>query len=162
MPLDSVSILEGNTFVVSDRRGDLEATPAVTHGLFVNDTRFLSQWVLTVNGLRPKLLSIDDLAFDQVRFFGALATGTIYVDSHLSIVRKRAINNGFREEITFINHDKKPVVLDIQLKAATDFADLFEVKDKLAKKGKLSSTKEDQRLLFTYERQSFVRQTAIS
>ena len=58
-----VNILEGNTFVVSDRRGDLEATPVVNHGLFLNDTRFLSRWVLTVNGLRPKLLSVDDLAF---------------------------------------------------------------------------------------------------
>ena len=37
MPLDSVSILDGNTFVVSDPRGDLEASPTDTHGLFLND-----------------------------------------------------------------------------------------------------------------------------
>ncbi|MFL5305544.1 MAG: glycogen debranching N-terminal domain-containing protein, partial [Polyangia bacterium] len=166
MPLDSVSILEGNTFVVSDRRGDLEATPAVTHGLFVNDTRFLSQWVLTVNGLRPKLLSVDDLAFNKVGFYGALATGTVYLDSHLSIVRRRAINHGFREDITLLNHDKTPIDLDVRLQVAADFADLFEVKDTLAnpapKKGKLSHKAEGKRLLFTYERGSFIRRTAVS
>jgi hypothetical protein len=51
--LETVNILDGNTFVVSDRRGDLDASPAETHGLFLNDTRFLSRWVLTINGIRP-------------------------------------------------------------------------------------------------------------
>jgi hypothetical protein len=44
----SVRILDGNTFVVSDDRGDIEATPTDTAGLFSFDTRFLSKWVLTV------------------------------------------------------------------------------------------------------------------
>ena len=34
MLLDTVSILDGNRFVVSNRRGDLEATPTDNHGLF--------------------------------------------------------------------------------------------------------------------------------
>jgi hypothetical protein len=37
-----VQILEGNTFVVSDARGDIEASPTDPTGLFSNDTRFLS------------------------------------------------------------------------------------------------------------------------
>ena len=60
MALDTVSILDGSTFVVSDRRGDLDATPTDNHGLFLEDTRFLSRWVLTVGGIRPKTLSIDE------------------------------------------------------------------------------------------------------
>ena len=35
MSLDTVSILDGSTFVVSDRRGDLDATPTENHGLFL-------------------------------------------------------------------------------------------------------------------------------
>ena len=31
---ETVSILEGNTFVVSDRRGDIDASPDEPHGLF--------------------------------------------------------------------------------------------------------------------------------
>src|SRR5262245_61578644 len=134
MALDTVSILEGNTFVVSDRQGDLESTPTDTHGLFLNDTRFLSRWVLTINGIRPKLLSTDDLAYDKVQFFSALTTGTIYVDSHLSVVRRRQINSGFHEELELVNHDKGPIDLDVRIEAEADFSDLFEVKDKLTKK----------------------------
>src|SRR5262245_57969959 len=162
MSLDTVSVLDGNTFVVSDRRGDLEATPTENHGLFLNDTRFLSRWILTVNGIRPKLLSTDDLAYNKVQFFGALTTGTVYVDSHLSVVRRRAVNHGFHEEITLINHDKKDIDLDIRLEAAADFADLFEVKDKLAKKGQLSFRSEKGRMIFGYRRERYQRETAIS
>ena len=44
---DVVKILDGNTFVVSDDRGDIEASPTDPTGLFSFDTRFLSKWVLT-------------------------------------------------------------------------------------------------------------------
>src|SRR5438128_10036944 len=96
---DQVSILDGNAFVVSDRRGDIEATPVDTTGLFLNDTRFLSRWVLQVDGLRPTVLSADDLAYYRVQFFQALSTGTVYVASHISVVRRRAGSRRLREDI---------------------------------------------------------------
>ena len=46
MTTETVSILDGNTFVVTDRRGDIDASPTEPQGLFHDDTRFLSQWVL--------------------------------------------------------------------------------------------------------------------
>ena len=142
MALDTVSILDGNTFVVSDRRGDLDATPIDNHGLFLNDTRFLSRWLLTVDGHRPTLLSIDEQAYSRVQFFLALTTGTVYVDSHLSVVRRRAITAaaGFTEEIDIVNHDNKPVDLEVKLEVDADFADLFEVKDKLDKRRRRASS----------------------
>ncbi len=42
-----VKILEGNTFVVCDDSGDIEASLTDPTGLFSFDTRFLSKWVLT-------------------------------------------------------------------------------------------------------------------
>ena len=64
-----VKILDGNTFVVSDQRGDIEASPTDTPGLFSYDTRFLSTWVLTVDGERLNPLSVDDLQYFETRFF---------------------------------------------------------------------------------------------
>jgi len=159
---DTVSILDGNAFVVSDRRGDLEASPTDAQGLFLNDTRFLSRWVLTINGIRPKVLSIDDQAYFRVQHFLALATGTIYVDSHISVVRRRSVGEGFQEDLIIENHDKVPVDLHIKLEAESDFADLFEVKDKLAKKGQLYKKVEDGTLTLGYRRETFHRKTTIS
>jgi len=161
MSLDTVSILDGSTFVVSDRRGDLDATPTENHGLFLEDTRFLSRWILTVGGIRPKTLSVDEQAYFKVQFFEAVTTGTVYVDSHLSVIRRRCVSNGFEETIEIENHGKDPIDLDVKLEVGSDFADLFEVKDKLAKVGQLYSNINDGTLTLGYRREDFVRETVI-
>ena len=107
-----VRILDGNTFVVSDERGDIEASPTDPTGLFSFDTRFLSTWVLTVNGERLNALSIDDLQYFEARFFLVPGTGTVYIDAKLSVIRQRAVGDGFHEELTILNHSDEPVDLD--------------------------------------------------
>src|SRR6478609_11386393 len=129
MRSEQVSILDGNTFVVSDHAGDIEASPTDTSGLFAWDTRFLSRWVLTVNGERLASLSTDDLQYFQTRFFLVSGTGTVYVDAKLSVIRTRSVGDGFQEQITLLNHGEEPVELQMRIDADADFADLFEVKD---------------------------------
>ena len=84
-----VKILDGNTFVVSDSRGDIEASPTDPTGLFSFDTRFLATWVLTIDGERLGSLSTDDLQYFEASFFLVAGTGTVYVDSKLSVIRER-------------------------------------------------------------------------
>src|SRR5262249_48882711 len=109
---DTISILEGSTFVVSTRNGDIEASPVEPHGLFHFDTRYLPKWVLTVNGVRPKVLSTDDLDYFAAQFFLVPATGTIYIDSELSVIRRRWVGGGFHEDLVILNHSNAPIDLD--------------------------------------------------
>ena len=157
-----VQILEGNTFVVSDRNGDIDASPIDATGLFSFDTRFLSKWVLTIGGERLNALSTDDLQYFETRFFLVPGTGTVYIDAKLSVIRQRIVADGFHEELTILNHDEKPVSLEVRLEAASDFADLFEVKDALKKKGSYRQRIERGRLVLGYTRESFGRETVIS
>ena len=157
-----VKILDGNTFVVSDERGDIEASPTDPTGLFSFDTRFLSTWVLTVNGQRMNPLSVDDLQYFETRFFLVPGTGTVYIDAKLSVIRQRAVGNGFHEQLTILNHDDKRADLTVRLDAACDFADLFEVKDALKKKGTYSARVSSGKLVLGYDRGTFHRATAIS
>src|SRR5262245_18369734 len=157
-----VQILDGNTFVVSDERGDIEASLTDPTGLFSFDTRFLSKWVLTINGQRLNALSTDDLQYFETRFFLVPGTGTVYVDAKLSVIRQRMVSAGFREQLTILNHDDEPVDLKVRIEAGSDFADLFEVKDALEKKGTYSARVEDGHLLIAYGRETFARGTIIS
>ena len=50
----------------------------------------------------------------------------------------------------------------MRVEAGSDFADLFEVKDALKKKGNYSTTVEKGRLVLGYERETFARATKIS
>jgi glycogen debranching enzyme len=157
-----VQILEGNTFVVSDDRGDIEASPTDPTGLFSFDTRFLSRWVLTVNGQRLTALSTDEMQYFQTRFFLVPGSGTVYTDATLSVIRQREVADGFREELRVLNHRSRPVDLDIRIEAESDFADLFEVKDALQKKGRYQARVVDGQLVLGYRRESYARETWIS
>jgi glycogen debranching enzyme len=157
-----VQILDGNTFVVSDARGDIEASATDPTGLFSFDTRFLSRWVLTVDGHRLAMLSTDDLQYFETRFFLVPGTGTVYVDAKLTIIRQREVEDGFREQLTVLNHDERPVDVTVRVDAGCDFADLFEVKDALAKKGTYATRVEGGQLVLAYERETYRRTTTVS
>jgi glycogen debranching enzyme len=158
MSTGDVTILDGNTFVVSD----IEATPTDTSGLFSYDTRFLSKWVLTVDGQRLNPLSVDDLQYFKTRFYLVPGTGTVYVDAKVSVMRERAVGDGFFEELTILNHDDVPADMTIRIDASSDFADLFEVKDAVAKKGSYYQRVVDGQLLLGYNRDTYTRETLIS
>ena len=162
MAPQTVRILDGNTFVVCDERGDVEASPTEPTGLFSFDTRFLSKWVLTIDGRKLNSLSVDDLHYFQSRFFLVPGTGTVYIDAKLSVIRERSVGDGFHEELTILNHQNEPVELTVRIDAASDFADLFEVKDALKKVGDYASRIEDGRLHLQYARETFKRETVIS
>ncbi|MDI1435748.1 glycogen debranching N-terminal domain-containing protein [Polyangium sorediatum] len=157
-----ISILDGSTFVTSHRTGDIDAGPDQPHGLFYKDTRHLSRWTLRVNGECPGLLTADNVEYHFAQFFLFPRTGSIYENPYLSILRRRYAGEGFREEIEVINHSLKPITIELRIEAAADFADLFEVKDALAKKGELSREVRGHELLLGYRRESFVRRTLIA
>ncbi|MCZ7427709.1 amylo-alpha-1,6-glucosidase [Micromonospora sp. WMMA1949] len=160
---NTVRILDGNTFVVSEDTGDIEATPSEPTGLFSLDTRYLSKWVLTVNGERLNALSYDDLQYYEARFFLVPGVATHYIDAKLSVIRERAVGGSFRETLTILNHDEKAVDLEVRMDAGSDFADLFQVKDEiLNKKGEHYAEAESDRLRLGYRRGNFRRETLLS
>jgi glycogen debranching enzyme len=162
MSSDLIKILDGNTFVVSDANGDIEASATDPTGLFSFDTRFLSHWLMTLDGQRLNALSVDDLNYFEARFFLVPGTGTVYVDADLSVIRTRTVATGFREHVRVLNHRHEPVDLTIRFEADSDFADLFEVKDALKKKGKYSKKTDGGKLTLVYERGPYARATVIS
>ena len=121
----ALTILEGSTFCVSDERGDITSP---TMGLFADDTRFLSRWVLTVNGAPPLLLSSGKVDYYSATFFlrNPLAGDLGY--DEISIKRDRFVGDGMEEHIVVQNHAARPVQFELALDVASDFADIFAVK----------------------------------
>jgi glycogen debranching enzyme len=156
-----VKILDGNTFAVSDDSGDIEATASDPSGLFSFDTRYLSTWILTVDGARLSPLSVDDLQYFATRFFLVPGSATVYVDAKLSVLRQRTLCNGLIEDVTIINHGEDPVDVQVRIEAASDFADLFDVKNTTPKKGTRFNRVEDDHLVLGYQRETFHRESVI-
>jgi len=156
-----VNILDGNTFVVSDERGDIASSPAVPTGLFSYDTRFLSAWRLTVNGEGLQSLAVDDLQYFEAKFFLSPDLSVLRPNSRISVIRHRWIHSKMEERLTVINYDQWPARLRIRLEADCDFADLFEVKDAVTKRGDCRARVEDGALVLEYRRGNFHRLTVI-
>jgi glycogen debranching enzyme len=119
-------ILEGATFCICDELGDLQAEG---EGLFAEDTRFLSRFSLTINGKRPLLLSSDKIEYFSAAFFmrNPLAEGLDY--DALSIRRERFVGDGMQDSFAVQNQSMQLVEFDFELDVASDFADIFAVKD---------------------------------
>src|SRR5262249_9402089 len=158
----TVSILDGSTFLVSSENGDIHAGPNQPEGLFFKDTRHLSLWKLTVNNVKMAVLSTDTIEYYFAQFYCVPPTGTIYQNPTLSVVRRRLVGEGFVEEVTVVNHSTEEQAIELDLRAGSDFADLFEIKDALSKKGEYYNERKDGRLVLGYKRGSFVRKTIIS
>jgi glycogen debranching enzyme len=154
-----VRILDGNTFVLSDSSGDIEAAAAVPAGYFSFDTRFLSLWRLTLNGERLQALAIDDIQYFEVRFFLVPGAQDQYLDAKASVIRERSVVGVFEERLTVINHRAEPTDFTVRLDADSDFAPLLETQRQPI--GRLYRCVEDRWLRLGYQREAFQRETHI-
>jgi glycogen debranching enzyme len=121
-----LTILEGSTFCVSDEVGDISEP---TMGLFAHDTRFLSRWVLTINGARPLMLSSRKVEYYSAAFFLRNPVAGDLAHDELSIGRERFVGDAMQEHIVVQNHSRRDVAFDLALALGNDFADIFAVKE---------------------------------
>jgi glycogen debranching enzyme len=122
----SVTLIDGSTFCIADSAGDIER--GHVHGLFVRDTRMLSRWELTVDGLAPQPLSVQQREPYAATFLCRRPPRRGRADSTLLVIRHRYVGGGMREDVTIRNTAARPARCIVALAADTDFADLFEVK----------------------------------
>ncbi|MEU6074823.1 glycogen debranching N-terminal domain-containing protein [Micromonospora sp. NPDC047074] len=159
----TVSCIDGNTFIVSDTSGDVESSPAAPVGLFAADTRFLSRWVLTVNGERLTALSVDDSQYYEVAFFVVPGGPVDYVQADVSAIRRRRIGADLTESLTLFNYGDRDVDLDVRLEVASDFADIFEIKFAVGDKaGSHYTHVGPSELRLGYRRGTFQREVSVS
>jgi glycogen debranching enzyme len=118
------------TFALFDRFGDVPAFGNGDHGLYHEDTRFLSRFELLFEGVRPlwlnstvkeanSLLAIDLMNPDV----GGFTKGTLH------LFRAKLLWKGScYEHVRIANHGEEPVTITIAFAWDADFADLFEVR----------------------------------
>ncbi|MEV4489581.1 glycogen debranching N-terminal domain-containing protein [Micromonospora coxensis] len=162
MKQELVSVLAGNAFAVSDAQGDMEVDPRAPVGLISFDTRFLSRWVLTVDGQRLHALSRDDMTYFETRFFLVPGSASHYVDAEVSVIRHRSIDDSFNERITVLNHSAGPADLVVRMDIGSDFADTAEIRHPAPRETTVRASSADGVLRLCYRRESFHRETVVS
>jgi glycogen debranching enzyme len=133
---DHIEVLkQGDTFGLFDRYGDIHASRSGSQGLYHEGTRFLSRFELTINGVRPLLLS-SMVKEDNVLLSVDLTSPNMTHEGwdeipcgalHLS--RTRFLWQGLCfERLRVHNYSLLPVPVRLSFFVDADFADLFEVR----------------------------------
>ncbi|MEC4763727.1 glycogen debranching N-terminal domain-containing protein [Mycobacterium sherrisii] len=123
---DTVTLVDGATFCLSDRHGNVMV--GRSHGLFFRDARVLSRWELRIDGETAEALSVESTEAFAAQFILRRPPRS-GPDSTLLVVRERLVTDGLRETIWLQNMDKESTVVSLELHADADFADLFAVKE---------------------------------
>ena len=122
----AITILEGSNFCISDQNGDFTFT---TSGLYAYDMRFLSRLELTINGVRPLLLSAGKAEYYSAAFFLRNPLAGDLPQDAISIGRHRFVGEGMQDRLRVQNQTHEPVAFELALEFANDFADIFAVKN---------------------------------
>src|SRR5579871_2146170 len=128
-------LLNGDTFAIFDRGGDIQPVGFGQQGIFHCETRHLSRLELHLGGVRPLLLSStvreDNVLFavDLTNPDMTLKSGEFVGRGMLHIYRtKFLIDSVCYERITVHNFDSKLVETELYVAFDADFADIFEVR----------------------------------
>ena len=123
----------GDTFIVNDLFGDIGGN---NDGLFVNDTRVLSQLRLTLGGRAPLLLS-GSVSSDNTAFTAHLtnhplpqADGAAAAPEGVVHIQRLRVVSGtiLSEAITLTNYGNSDLLVPLSISFASDFRDMFEVR----------------------------------
>jgi glycogen debranching enzyme len=162
MPDPAIQVLDGSTFVVGDRRGDVLRQTGQPHGFFSSDTRFISRWELRIDGMCGDLLSVNQREHLAAQFFLAAPTSTPHDESSYSVIRERVIDRVWFERITVINNRSEPLSLQLQLLIDTDFADIFEIKEGGLRPREITRRHDATWMTLSYARDHFSRVVTIA
>jgi glycogen debranching enzyme len=145
------------SFLVADRYGDVDGTGLGEQGLYHEDTRYLSEFRLTVEGVRPMFLGSnvkDDNSVLVAEFMNpdlarhAVPQGTVHI-----FRAKLLWQHCCHEHIRIVNHGEQPARLGLTLSFSADFVDLFEVRGtaRTRRGRRLATETRDGEVLYAYE-----------
>jgi len=157
----TVVLVEGVAFCICGQLGDIHAEDE--QGLVFQDTRFLSHWELDLNGVRLEPLTVHRPAPYAATFISRQPPGPGLADSTLLVVRRRHVGNGMREDITVRNLGREPAAVHVTLSADSDFAGLFEVKQRRVRHRRgIERTAEVDQLRMSYQADMSTRAVTIA
>lgn len=129
-------IKDDETFALFDQFGDLRAHSQGEQGLYHEGTRYLSRWELRINGLRPQLLSSTVLSNNALLAvdltnpdLGKEDTFVRVPHGLVHLFRAQFLWRGCcHERWRLTNFGRVAVDLQLEVRFAADFVDIFEVR----------------------------------
>jgi glycogen debranching enzyme len=158
----SIIISQGRTFMVTSQRGEIK--PPGDEGIYAIDTRFISAYSLYISRQPWELVNSSQLSFYASRIHltnPRIATEDGDLNEHkISLTLERTVGEGIHEDFYIVNYAGKKIRIVLELALRSDFADIFEVKEKrFVQRGRVQTRwfEKEGRLRTTYTNIDFHR-----
>jgi glycogen debranching enzyme len=165
---ETLVINHGSTFLVAARDGSIGAEHDSEQGLYSDDTRFLSQHTVWLNGRPLHTVAASLLSFRHARWtMTSEQVGSLSGDlpqTRVMVTLDRIISDRrMHEDIAVRSYAAEPVSLLLAIGLASDFADVFEVRTRRWQRRIDVATvwQPPARLESRYHREDFVRRTLV-
>lgn len=127
-----ITINSGTTFLISDKLGNVPEGSEL--GLYHEDARFLSRFVLTLDGFHLLPLAAHATEPYAAVFFATNPPLRSVPRGLLSVIRRRLLEGDtLQEDIEVVNYGDDAASFTLELALDADFAHLLEVKRALAR-----------------------------
>lgn len=119
---------QGSHFLVLDEMGQIPACNTLGYGYYRHDTRQVSQWELSLDGVPLSLLSCDlQRGYSGTFLYTNPVIGNI-PQQKITIERQIILDDLLWENLSIENFGSEPYDIELQMKFQGDFADMFEVR----------------------------------
>lgn len=154
-------MVEHTNFAVSDDGGDM--VPGSYHGFFIADTRFLSRFIVRLNGGRLERLSAAVGEHQMAAFYLANPRGAGIGTASITIFRERRIGSRLEERLRLISYAAEPITVELGIELDADFADIFEARGARRRRRRVVTREKTSRsIAFTYEHAGYRRSTRVT
>lgn len=157
-----ITISQGRTFMVTAQTGEI--FPQSDQGIYALDTRYVSSYRLYINRKPLDVVNSSQLSFYASRFHltnpRIITEGGALEEHTLRMTLNRIVSEGIHEDIDVANYTGKQVRFLLEVAIRSDFADLFEVKEKrIIQRGQQTTewNHRTRQLRTTYNNQDFHR-----
>lgn len=159
---ESLFVTAGTVFAVSSRSGDI--LPRNPQGFYAYDTRFLSQFTLSIDGKSEVMVDSGTLNHALASFYDSYRNIQNFPSGTIAIIRDRYVSHGLHEDISLSNYSTRTRTVRLELTFDADFADVFEVRlGNVHKVGQVTvEERQGQQFALVYDRGQFHRETWIS
>jgi glycogen debranching enzyme len=124
-----LALKQGKHFMVLALSGMMPDATACGYGLYCDDTRYLSRWELTLNQRDLVLLSSScEEGFTGSFVYGNPALPGLPEQSLMVRRQLVVVGDGMHEKLTVSNYRNRPAEVELTIRYAADFADMFEVR----------------------------------
>jgi len=141
-----LTVNQGHTVLACEPDGQIQ--DGTDKGLFFFDTRIMSVYGLTANGVPFKLLNAGSVYYYASR--SMLTNNEVETEDGtippgvLGLTLSRSIDAGLHEDIDIANYGARKVRFNLEIMIRSDFADLFEVKaGRIVRRGRVVTEWDD-------------------